>query len=41
MSNGGSDGLYRKMAEVLTDVWTSEILGLVWGRRNFEDMTAV
>ena len=38
MSDGVADELHRRTADVLTDVWTSEILALVQGRRSFDEM---
>ncbi|MCV7423796.1 TetR family transcriptional regulator [Mycobacterium yunnanensis] len=38
MSDGAVDELHRNTADVLTDVWTSEILALVQGRRTFDEV---
>jgi hypothetical protein len=38
MNGGNAPEFYRQTAELLTDVWTCEVLALVQGRRNHADM---
>lgn len=38
MSDGIAPDVYRHVADLLTDVWTSEILRLVQGRRTYAEM---
>ncbi|WP_079923696.1 TetR/AcrR family transcriptional regulator [Mycobacterium sp. AT1] len=38
MSGGATSALHRQTADVLADVWTSEMLALVQGRRTYPEM---
>lgn len=38
MGDSGTPALYRRIADTLTDVWTSEMLAMVQGRRTYADV---
>ncbi|MEW5810558.1 MAG: TetR family transcriptional regulator [Actinomycetota bacterium] len=38
MGDSDSSGLYRRIADTLTDVWTSEMLAMVQGRRTYTEI---